>query len=86
MHEWSLLSALIHKIESITYEQQARKVVRVKVLLGALSHISPKHFREHFVLASYGTVAEGARLDIEVQADTSDPHAQEILLDSLEIE
>jgi len=32
-----------------------------------------------------GTVAEGARLEIVVLKDESDPHAQEIILDSVEI-
>jgi len=33
-----------------------------------------------------GTVAEGARLKIETNDDETDPHAQDILLDSVEVE
>lgn len=85
MHEFSLISDLIRKIENIAYEQNANQVINVKVRLGALSHISSEHFREYFVHASQGTIAEDAHLDIEIQTDILDPHAQEILLDSLEI-
>jgi hydrogenase nickel incorporation protein HypA/HybF len=58
----------------------------MKVRLGALAHISAQHFREHFVQAASGTVAEGARLDIEESSDQSDPRAQDILLETVEVE
>ncbi|MEW6731350.1 MAG: hydrogenase maturation nickel metallochaperone HypA [Acidobacteriota bacterium] len=86
MHELSLLADLIKKIESIAYEQKVTRITGVKVKLGALSHISPEHFREHFLHASQGTAAEGAELVIDLLKDENDPHAQDILLDSLEVE
>ncbi len=86
MHEQSLMADLMRKINGIGQEQQAKKIVCVKVKLGALSHISADHFREHFVLAAKGSSAEHAQLDIEITTDINDPHAQEILLDSVEIE
>jgi hydrogenase nickel incorporation protein HypA/HybF len=86
VHEFSLISNLLLKIESMALEHGAEKVVSVNVRLGALSHISPEHFREHFLRLSQGTVAEGARLNIEVLGDKTDPHAQEIILESIEVE
>ena len=86
MHEFSLINDLIRKIESIAREQGARRVAGLKVKLGALSHVSAEHFREHFEAAARGTIAEGARLDIETLTDEYDPHAQDILLDSVELE
>jgi hydrogenase nickel incorporation protein HypA/HybF len=86
MHEFSLMNDLMRKIESIAREQSAARIVGVKVTLGALSHISAKHFEEHFVQAASGTVAEGARLEIEELKDTTDPRAQDILLESVEVE
>lgn len=85
MHEASLMNDLMRKIEAVAREQNASKVLAVGVKLGALSHMSASHFREHFEVASQGTFAEGAELKIETLADTSDPHAQEILLESVEI-
>jgi hydrogenase nickel incorporation protein HypA/HybF len=85
MHEASLVGGLIRKIETVVSEQGGGRVLGVAVKLGALSHISPDHFREHFVEGAKGTVAETARLDIELLADTTDPLAQEILLDSVEV-
>jgi hydrogenase nickel incorporation protein HypA/HybF len=86
MHELSLMADLMRKIGSIAREQRASRIVSVKVKLGALSHISPAHFHDHFLHAARGSLAEGARLDIEVLSNPADPHAQEILLDSIEVE
>ena len=86
MHEQSLMIDLMRKIESVVKENNAKKVASLKIRLGALSHISSEHFKEHFVQASKGTVAESAHLDVVVQGDLDDPNAQEIMLESLELE
>ena len=86
MHEMSLIHDLMRKIETIAREQNAQKVVGVKVRLGALAHISADHFREHFEEESKGTIADGARLEVELLTDENDPQAQDILLDSVEVE
>lgn len=86
MHEFSLIRDLIHKIQLISRDQNGAKVSRVKVKLGALSPISAEHFREHFEEGTRGTVAQGARLEVEVAEDEGDRHAQEILLKSVDIE
>jgi hydrogenase nickel incorporation protein HypA/HybF len=86
VHEFSLINDLIRKIESIARDQGARRVVTLKVKLGALSHISAEHFREHFEAAARGTIAEGGRLEIEALTNEYDPHAQDTLLESVELE
>lgn len=85
MHEFSLINDLIRKITTIAREQHASKIISVTVKLGALSHISQDHFRDHFGLASRGTIAEGARLHIEILNNTDDPLAQEVLLENIEV-
>ena len=86
MHEASLMSDLMRKIITLADTQQARHVTGVSLTLGALSHLSPDHLREHFIEAARGTVAEGARLDIEARTDITEPTAQDIRLDSIEVE
>ena len=86
MHEASLMADLIGKLLAVASEQKARRIVKVRIKLGAFSHVKPEHLREHFRYAVTGTVAEGAQLDIEMGATTDDAHAQEVLLDSLEVE
>ncbi len=85
MHEMSLINDLLRKIMRVAEEHGARRIVGVKVELGALSHLSADHFREHFDEAAVGTPAAGARLDIVEQADIHDPHAQDILLRHVEV-
>ena len=48
MHEMSLISDLLKKIEELAKKQDSKKVIGVDVKLGALSHISGDHFKEHF--------------------------------------
>lgn len=86
MHEFSLMADLMRKIESVAHQEHAARVAGVKVRLGALCHISPEHFREHFVTASHRTLADGATLEIEVATDPADPRAQDVYLESLTLE
>ena len=86
MHETSLMTDLMRKVDAILREHQAKKVLKIKVRLGALSHFSPEHFREHFEIAARQTSAEHASLEIELAGDVTDPHAQDVLLENVELE
>jgi len=81
----SLLADLMKKVKEIAAANNAGEVVEVTVRLGAMAHISPDHLREHFVEAAVGTVAEGADLVVIESDDMADPHAQNIILDSIEV-
>lgn len=85
MHEFSLMADLMRKIEQVAADNGAKQVTRVRVWLGALSHITPEHFREHFEDGIRGTVAEGAQLEVETSDDEADPEAQQIVLRSLDV-
>ena len=86
MHEASLIANLLRQITAIMQQQGRGRVVGVTVKLGALCHISPEHFRAHFVQGARGTIAEGARLTCESGHSLHDPHAQDVILDCLEVE
>lgn len=85
MHELSLIADLMQKVESIAASEKATKVLAVNVKLGALAHISPGHFRDHFVRAARGTIAEDARLFVELSEDVQDTQAQEVVLESVTV-
>ncbi len=85
MHEMSLIADLMRKIEGVRIEQHANRVLNVRVRLGALAHISAHHFRDHFEQGTRGTSAERAHLEIEVSDDIEDPHAQDIMLQTVEV-
>jgi hydrogenase nickel incorporation protein HypA/HybF len=86
VHEASLIADLLRQITAIMQPQGAGRVVGVTVKLGALCHISPEHLRAHFVYGARGTIAEGARLTLVSGHDPDDPHAQDVVLDCLEVE
>lgn len=85
-HELSLIKDLLRKIESIAKEHDSKKVIGVSLKLGALAHISAGHLREHFEEAVSGTALQGVQLDITVSKNETDPHAQDIMLESVEVE
>jgi len=86
MHERALLADVMREVEAVAAREGARRVVRLEVRLGALSHFTPEHFREHFDDVARGTVAEGAVVDAVVDGDTTSEHAQGVILESVEVE
>lgn len=86
MHEFSLMADLFRKIQEISNRNGNRKIVTVRVRLGALSHITPQHFEEHFIEFSKGTPANSAKIEIIQLEDRNDPDAQSILLESVDLD
>ena len=86
MHEAHLMRDLMHRIETVAREQNARRVSGVRVWLGALSHFSVEHFREHFEDAAQGTIAAGARVEATLSDDIRHPEAGGVVLESIEVE
>ena len=86
MHEMSLMNGLMNRIYEVAAKEKAKKVTEVKIWLGALSHMSPSHFQEHFDEASKGGIAEGARIIATVSEDESHPQAASILLESIDVQ
>lgn len=86
MHEASLMRGLVARLEALAAAAGAARVTAVRVRLGALSHFSAAHFREHFAVAARGTLAEGARIDIETATDLDEPDAQGVRIASIEVD
>jgi hydrogenase nickel incorporation protein HypA/HybF len=86
LHEHALIDDLLRKIESVAATERSSRVSRIRVELGALSHLTPEHFMEHFEQAAAGTVAEGAEVVINARDDPLEPAADQIILTSVDIE
>jgi hydrogenase nickel incorporation protein HypA/HybF len=86
MHEQALMRDLIERVVELAESEGATGVTKVSVRLGALSHFTPEHFREHFLDSSRGTIAEGAHVEAVLETSTIDPNAQGVLLESVELE
>jgi hydrogenase nickel incorporation protein HypA/HybF len=86
MHEQTLIRDVMSRIDEIARAEGATRVTKIQLRLGALSHITPAHFCEHFEDAARGTVAEGAKVDAEVVGDMTHARARDVVLESVEIE
>lgn len=86
MHEASLMRGLMTQVEEIARAEGAQKVTKIKVWCGALSHMSAEHFAEHFDQIASGSIAENAQLDVTVSDDLTDDRAQDIVLESIDVD
>ncbi len=86
MHETALVRDVVRRIEDLARATGARRVTGAKIWLGALSHLSAEHFREHFAIEVRGTRVDGAALAIEVSQNPYHPHAQHIRLESVDLD
>ncbi|MBS3905060.1 MAG: hydrogenase maturation nickel metallochaperone HypA [Simkania sp.] len=76
---------LMNKILSLAKEEQTTKVTKISVKLGALSHMSAQHFKEHFDIAAKGTIAQDAEIEAEESQDIHDPNATRVVLKSIDV-
>ncbi|KAA0081377.1 hydrogenase maturation nickel metallochaperone HypA [Mycolicibacterium sp. P9-64] len=65
MHEMALTQSLV---EAVCEHAAGRRVHSVKLEVGALCAVVPDAMTFCFELATEGTVAEGARLDVDILA------------------
>jgi hydrogenase nickel incorporation protein HypA/HybF len=86
VHERALMRDVLAKVEAVAQAEGASRVTRVRVRLGALSHFTPEHFREHFAGAAGGGVAQGAHVDAVVDGSTTAPYARDVVVESVEVE
>jgi hydrogenase nickel incorporation protein HypA/HybF len=86
MHEMTLLNDLLKKIRLVAKDGKAKKVNSISLWLGAMSHISANHLKEHFDMATQNSELEGVDLNIETSDDAFHPQAQDILLKSVDID
>ena len=86
MHETALVRDVVRRITDLARATGAHRVTGARVWLGALSHLSPEHFREHFAIEARGTLAAGAVLQITASDDPADRYAQHIRLESVDLD
>lgn len=65
MHELSIAKQLLELVAETAAEHNLVRVNRVRVVVGALGNVVPQALEFAFEIAGEGTVAEGARLEIE---------------------
>ena len=86
MHEEALLRDLMRKIEEIARANGSVRVRRVRVWIGALSHLSEQQLCRGWSDRTQGTVAEGSVVEVELSHDRTDPRAMGVVLKSIDTE
>ena len=86
MHETALVRDIVRRIEDLARATDACRVTGARVWLGALSHLSAEHFREHYIIEAHDSIAASATLSIEVSSDLDHPHAQHVRLESVDVD
>ena len=86
MHEYSVLTDLMRKINLIAQDNPGMAAIEVEIRLGARCGISPAALKKEFKTLTRGTVAEHALLKIECATNQNDPWAEDILLEGVEFE
>jgi hydrogenase nickel incorporation protein HypA/HybF len=86
VHERKLMDDLMQEIERQARAVDAGRVTKIRVRLGVLSHFAEAHFHEHFVDAARGGIAEDAEVETELRSDPTEPEAQGVVLESIEVE
>jgi Zn finger protein HypA/HybF involved in hydrogenase expression len=86
MHEASLIANLLRHVNDVARAHRARRVVVIRLKVGPWSHCSPEHLQAHFAYAARDTIAAEARLEVEVVSAMAASWAQDVLLDSIEVE
>ncbi|HEY9150778.1 MAG: hydrogenase maturation nickel metallochaperone HypA [Gammaproteobacteria bacterium] len=65
MHELAVCQGMLRQVMDITRREQARTVTRILVQVGPLSGVEPRLLSQAFPIASAGTPAAGAVLELE---------------------
>ena len=86
MHEETLLRDLRRKVQEVARREGQVPIRRVRVWIGALSHVRASTLEERWPEVVAGTPAQGSRLEVEVSDDPTDPVAQGIRLVELTVD
>lgn len=65
MHEMALAEGVLQIVEDTIRSEQCSRVAVIRLEIGALSHVEPDAMRFCFDAVIRGTVAEGAKLEID---------------------
>ena len=65
MHELSIVEGIMRAAVPEAEKHGAKKILAVRLRIGELSGVIPECISEYFAIAAKGTMAEGAKLEVE---------------------
>ena len=66
MHELSFAQAILDTVMTVAEKHKAKKVKSVHVVIGDLLMLNPEQLKFCFDVVTKGTIAENAKLEIEI--------------------
>lgn len=64
MHEYSIVQGLISQVRELQHQNQADRIVSVRLIVGEFSGVEPELLKLAFDILTKGTLMEGASLEI----------------------
>ena len=86
MHEEAMLHDVVRKAVEVARREGASRVTRVRLWVGARSHLGGPELKDRWVHAVTGTPLSGAQVEIEVSRDEAHPNAESIVLESIDLD
>ena len=81
-----MLRDVVRKAEEVARAAGPGRVTRVRLWVGARSHLGGKELEARWAHAVDGTVLAGAPVEVELSHEESHPHAETIVLRSVDFE
>lgn len=70
MHETHLIEPVIEEISAHAEREGAKKVMKVRLMVGELTGVKEESFKETFSVLAKGTLLEGAELELTFSPGT----------------
>jgi len=86
MHEEAMVRDVIRKAEEVARREGAGRVTRVRLWVGALSHLDGPELKARWAYAVRGTALDGAEVVVESSRERGDPNAELVMLRSLDVD
>jgi hydrogenase nickel incorporation protein HypA/HybF len=86
MHEESMLKDVVRKAEEVAHREGVSRVTRVRLWVGARSHLGGPELRDRWAHAVEGTSLSGSEVEIETSSDPDGPNADRVILRSLDVD
>lgn len=67
MHELSITQGILNNVTSLAKENNYKKVMKIFLVAGEIYDYDPKWIQYYFNIVSKGTIAENAKISLEVQ-------------------
>jgi len=78
-----MLRDVLRKAEEVARREGPGRVTRVRLWVGARSHLAGPELEARWAHAAEGTLLSGAKVEVEVSRDPADPNAESIVLRSI---